>query len=117
MAATNQQMYELSQGVTFSKRVQAAIMKKAVAICDDVRLNGTTEVPIQGQTPNYSAAQKARAFSIGQGQSLQPYMLALACSTNIVASTLTVVNDETISDISDAALDSQVYTTVFQDLL
>ncbi len=115
-AGTNQQLYALSQGAQFQAAVSASIVKKAVAILDDVRQNGTVEAPLPTKTGNYTNAQRTRAFSIAMGQSLTPYILALACSTNVVASTLSVVNGQTVSDISDAALDSQVYTMVFQDM-
>jgi hypothetical protein len=108
MAATNQQMSELSVGATFQKKVAASIMKKALAIAEDVRLNGNV---------NFSAPQNTRAHSLAQGQSLEPYYLLLACSTNVIASNISVVNGETLTDITDAGLDSQVYTTVFQDLV
>lgn len=108
MAATNLQMDQLSNGPTFQAKVRAAVFKKALAIVDDVRVNGNV---------NYTAAQKTRGVSICQGQNIVGYYGTLACSTNVIASTISVVNGETLSDISDAALDSQVYTVVFQDLV
>lgn len=109
MSATNQQMFELSLGLTFQKKAGASIMKKAVAICDDARVNGTA---------NYTANQRILAAALGTNQrGYTPYYLPLACSTNVIASNISVSNGETLSDISDAALDAQVYTTVFQDLL
>ena len=108
MAATNQQMSELSAGATFQEKVSASIVKKALAIAEDVRINGNA---------NYTAVQNTRAHSISQGQALLPYYLLLACSTNVIASNISVVNGETLSDISDAGLDSQVYTTVFLDVV
>lgn len=118
MAATNQQMSELSTGATFQKKVVASIMKKALAIREDILAKGTLEVPKQGQTPNYSVLQGQRAYSLGVGAvSPSTFYLPMACSTNVIASGISVSNGETLSDISDASLDSQVYTVVFQDLV
>lgn len=107
MAATNLQMDQLANASTFQAKVRAAIFKKALAIIEDVRVGGV----------NYNAAQNTRALSICRGQNVASYYEAMACSTNVIASNLTVVNGETVSDISDAALDSQVYTVVFLDLV
>src|ERR1035437_8958223 len=108
MAATNLQMSQLATGPSFKDKVLASIFKKALAIIEDVRANGNA---------NYTAAQNPRAVSLGRGQALDGYYGLIACSTNVIASTISVVNGETVSDISDGALDSQVYTVVFQDLV
>lgn len=108
MAATNLQMDQLSNGPTFQAKVRASIFKKALAIIEDVLVN---------KNQNFSAAQQSRAKSLFGGMPLAQYYSALACSTNIIVSNLTVVGNEIVSDISDAALDSQVYTVVFQDLV
>lgn len=107
MSATNLQMDQLSNGPTFQAKVRASIFKKALAIIEDVRANNNL---------NFTAAQNTRAVSICRGQSLTGYYEVMACSTNVIASNLTVVNGETLSDISDAALDSQVFTVIFLDL-
>lgn len=106
--ATNNQLNALSNGPTFQGDVRASILKKAFAILDDVRVNGIG---------TYSAAQAYLAKQVCLGGNIAAYYPVLACSTNVIASNLTVVNGETVSDISDAALDSQVYVAVFLDLL
>lgn len=113
MSVSNLQLDQLSTGPTFQAKVRASIFKKALAIIEDVLAHGVT--PTVGA--NYSAPQNTRALSICRGQSLTGYYEALACSTNVIASTLFVSNGETQSDISDPALDSQVYTVIFLDLV
>lgn len=108
MSATNLQLANLALGPQFQGAVRASIMKKAVAIVDDVRANGNL---------NYTPAQRDLARSLAVGGNLAPYYLPLACSTNVMASNITINGAETLSDISDAALDSQVFTTVFLDLI
>lgn len=108
MAATNLQMDQLANAPTFQAKVRAAIFKKALAIIEDVRANANV---------NYTAAQNTRALSICRGQNVSSYFEAMACSTNVIASNLSLANGETVSDISDPALDSQVYTVVFLDLV
>jgi hypothetical protein len=104
MAATNAQQSALAEALGFKMQVRASIVKKAIAILE-----------AQG---SYTAPQIARAKSILNGQALDSYYLAMAGSTNIVASTVTYdfVNRTTVSDIAEAALDSQVYAVVFTDL-
>ena len=104
MPATNAQQAALADAPGFQAQVRASIMKKALSIIEN--------------TGSYTAAQLARAKSIGQGQSLQAYYAAVAGGTNVVASAITYdfVTRTVVSDISDAALDSQVATTVFTDL-
>lgn len=104
MAATNAQQAALAESFGFKAQVRASIFKKALAIIEN--------------PGSFTAPQIARAKSIGQGQALDSYYPAMAGSTNVVASNVTYdfVNRTTVSDISDAALDSQVTTTVFTDL-
>lgn len=113
MALTNLQMSQLAYGTEFQNRVRAAIFKKSLAIIEDAKANGV----------NYTSAQvdKAKeivsnAGSFAGGLAFSTYQL-LACSTNVVAGAVSVVNGETVSNISDASLDSQVYTVVFLDLV
>jgi len=104
MPATNAQQSALAEAPGFKAQVRASIVKKALAIIE---------------TPgSFSAPQIARAKLICGGQGLDVYYLALASSTNVVASTVTYdfLNRTVTSDISEAALDSQVYAVVFQDL-
>lgn len=108
MTVTNGELNALSNSQTFQGRVRAAIYKKALAIVEDYRAN---------PGGNYTAQQNARALTICQSGHIAPYYGPMACSTNVIASVLSVANGETVSDISDAALDSQVYTVVFQDLV
>jgi hypothetical protein len=105
MAATNDQQSALAEATGFKAAVRASIMKKTINILEN-----------QG---SFTAPQIARAKSIGQGQSLDSYYLAVAASTNVVASNVTYdfKNRTVVSDISDANLDSQVTTTVFTDLV
>lgn len=104
MAATNAQQAALAEATAFKAQVRASIMKKALSIIEN-----------QG---SFSAQAIARAKSIGQGQALDAYYLALAGSTNLIASNITYdfVNRSVVSDVTDAQLDSQVNTTVFTDL-
>lgn len=118
MPATNLQMAQLAGATDFQAKVRSSIYKKALAILEDALANGTIEAPKQGQTPHYAAAQVTRATSIGRGQSLDGYYGLMACSTNVIASAISVDGGgQTVSDISDAALDSQVYTVVFNDVV
>lgn len=105
MAATNVQQAALAEAGGFCASVRASIMKKALSIIEN-----------QG---SYSAPQIARAKLIGAGQSLTIYYPALAGSTNVVASNVTYdfASRTVVTDISEANLDSQVYATVFQDLV
>lgn len=105
MAASNDQQSALAEATGFREAVRASIMKKMLNILEN-----------QG---SFSAAQITRAKSIGNGQALDAYYLAVAGSTNVVASTISYDyhNRQVVSDISDAALDSQVATTVFTDLV
>lgn len=105
MAATNDQQSALAEASGFKAGVRASIMKKILNILEN-----------QG---SFTAAQIARAKSIGAGQALDPYYLAVAGSTNVVASNVTYdfKNRTVVSDINDANLDSQVATTVFTDLV
>jgi len=102
MAATDAQISCLADSPSFQNACRAAIVKIAAQI-----LNGTS-----GQ---YTTPQISRARTLVVTQTFQGYYLALAASTNVVASNITFdfVNRVAISDISDADLDSQVLTTVF----
>lgn len=104
MAASNEQQSALAEAPGFRSKVRASIMKKALAIIENAG--------------SYTAPQLARAKSICGGQGLDPYYLALASSTNVVASIVTFdfTHRTVVSDISEAALDSQVYAVVFTDL-
>jgi hypothetical protein len=106
---SNAQLNALSNGPAFQGDVRASILKKSFAIVDDVRQNGNL---------NYTAAQAYLAKQLCLGGNIAAYYPVLACSTNVMASNITVSGSgETVSDISDAALDSQVYVAVFEDLL
>jgi hypothetical protein len=119
-ALTNIQIWQLAQAQNFQARVQAAIVAQAGAILDNVRQTGTTGpggVAVEGQTPVYTVAQQLRAYSIAQGQSLTQYYLLLAGAANVVGATL-LTNSLGVpydSAVIDAALNSQVMTTVFED--
>lgn len=118
MAATNDQQSALAEASGFQAQVRASIMKKAIAIIEDVAQNGVIGAPLSGKTADYTNAAYLRAKSICGGQGLGPYYLALAGSTNVVASNVTYdfKNRSVVSDISDAGLDGQVFVIVFQDL-
>lgn len=105
MAATDAQQSCLADAEGFQAAVRASIMKKALSIIEN--------------PGSYTAGQLARAKSISQGQSMTSYYQEVASSTNVIASNITYdfVNRTVVSDISDAALDSQVATTVFTDLV
>lgn len=111
MAATNAQQSALSESIPFRAQVRASILKKALAIIEDVITNGNV---------NYTAIQNARAKAIITGSlGSDIYIAAIAGSTNIIASNVTYdfINRTINSDITEASLDSQVYKVVFQDLL
>lgn len=108
MSNANLQLAQLSQGQTFQQRVAAAIYKKALAIVEDFRANPGV---------NYTQDQRNRAYYLCTSGNVAQYYGPLACSTNVIASTITQNGGEWVSDISDPALDSQVYTVVFQDLV
>lgn len=105
MAATNAQQSALAEAGGFRASVRASIMKKAISIIEN-----------QG---SYNAAQIARAKLIAGGQPLDNYYLAMAGSTNVVASNVTFdfANRTVVSDITDLNLDSQIFTTVYTDLV
>lgn len=99
----------LAESTSWQERCKAAITKKAIAVLDDVRTNGNT---------NYTVAQATKAQSIADGANLQQYYADIAASTNVVASTVDYdpKTGTVSSDISDAALESQIWTTVWLDM-
>ena len=110
MSATSSQIACLADSLVFQNKVRGLLFQKAIAIVDDYR----TEPGV-----NYSAPQNTRAVSICNGQSISQYYLPLAGSTNVTVSNITFDFDDrqVVSDISDASLASQIYQTVFQDLV
>jgi hypothetical protein len=104
MAATNAQQSALAASPGFKAQVKASVMKKALSIIEN--------------PGSYTAPQVAKAKAVVQGFISDIYYTAVASSTNVIASNITwdFTNACAVSDITEAALDSQVFTVVFTDL-
>lgn len=119
MAVTIAQIRALADSQHWQNRVSGAIFQKAVAILDDVFNNGTLENPKPGHTANFSQAQWTVARNICTGSTgTAVYFGPLAGSGNVAVQNITYSFEDrqVICDISDAALQSQVFTTVWQDI-
>lgn len=111
MPNTVAQLQALAESGSFQGRVRGAIFQKAVAIVDDARVNNTA---------NYTAPQIALAKNLCLGTiNTGSYFSALAGSANVAASNVTYdfITRQVVTDISDADLNAEVFTVVFQDLL
>lgn len=120
MAFSDLQIGQLSESHTFQQRVAGSIMVKASYIVDHTRSFGTIEEPIQGQVPVFTIAQLRRAISLMRLETpLVNYYLPMAASGNIRTSNPVLDGSGVAVDCSadDAALDSQMFTTVFQTIL
>lgn len=110
MAATIAQIQALADSPHFQVRVRGAIYQKASAILDDVRVNANL---------NYTAQQATIARNICTGSTnVGNYFGPVAGATNVTASNVTYNFEDrvVVTDISDAALASQIFTTVWQDI-
>lgn len=110
MAVTIAQIQALADSAHWQNRCRGAIAQKAIAILDDVRVNGNL---------NYTPAQATLARSICTGSTqMGVYMGPLAGSGNVAVQNITYSFEDrqVICDISDASLQSQVFTTVWQDI-
>ena len=110
MAVTPAQIQALSDSSAFQNRVRGAIYQKAAAILDDFKANGNL---------NYDSSQVSLAQNICKGN-INPniYVGALSGSSNISVTNITYdfVTRQVITDILDADLASQIFTTVFTEL-
>jgi hypothetical protein len=104
MASTAAQQAALSLDPQFIRRFQALLVKKAVALAT-----------------SGSAPQIARAKTILQAPAAMAasYAAVICGATNLVASAITYDFDhsQVATDVTDAALESQIETTIFGPLV
>lgn len=105
---TDLQIAQLAAAKQFQQRTVASVIKKSIAILEDLRAGGVNYTPAQGY--------KANRFAQGI-QPVEPFFEAVAASVNVRTAAL-VLNGTVILDsaVADPDLDAQAYTTIFLDI-